>query len=329
MKLSKPVFLREIRLGRINMEFKRALVTGGAGFIGSHLVDHLMMLDKEVAVIDNMRSGRVSNLSGCFNSSKLLFENREVQSLGMYDLFRIFRPEVVFHLAAIPGVAYSVENPFETNETNLHGTVNILKLAAKFGARRVVFSSSSSVYGGTDILPTPESAPLNPKSPYALQKKMGEEYCRFFSEHFELDTVCLRYFNVFGPRQYGGSPYSAVISSFAEAKRNNLTPKIYGDGKQFRDFCPVENVVSANLLAAECDSALLGEAFNVGCGGRVSVNELHKIMGVPEAEYLENRLGDVKQSCADISKISNKLGYKVIVPFKRGLERTLEWYLNI
>lgn len=310
------------------MNFKRAIVTGGAGFIGSHLVDTLMSLDIEVAVVDNLRSGRQSNIEHHFNSSKFLFENEDIRSERIHNLFRIFRPEIVFHLAAIPGVSYSVKEPVESNNTNIQGLINLLDLSRKFDLRKFIFSSSSSVYGGAESLPTSEDSILQPKSPYALQKKMGEEYCRFFSEHYDLDTVCLRYFNVFGPRSYGDSPYAAVIPAFANAIKIGKSPEIYGDGKQSRDFCFVDNVVSANILAASYEDRLNGESFNVGCGGNISINELHKTMRAPTAKYLEAREGDVKQSCADITKISDILGYKVLVSFEEGISRTLNWYSN-
>jgi UDP-glucose 4-epimerase len=310
------------------MNFKRALVTGGAGFIGSHIVDKLMEEGVEVFVIDNYRKGRRSNVAHHFSNSKFLFDRRDIQSAGMYDVFRIFKPEVVFHLAAMPGVAYSVSNPTDSNETNIHGTVNLLNLSHKHGVKRFVFSSSSSVYGGSAVLPTPETTPLNPKSPYALQKKVGEEYCSMFSKLYDIETISLRYFNVFGPRQYGDSPYASVISSFADHLKNGTQPTIHGDGDQFRDFCYVDNVVSANLLAANHEGTFKGDVFNVGCGTTTSVNKLHGLMGVQEAEYTEARAGDVRCSQADITKAAEVLGYRVLVPFDQGLEKTIEWYTN-
>jgi UDP-glucose 4-epimerase len=310
------------------MEFKRALVTGGAGFIGSHLVDQLVNNGYEVFIIDNMRKGRRTNISHNFSHPKCYFDRRDIQSKGMYDIFRIFKPEVVFHLAAIPGVSFSVENPKESDETNIHGTANLLDLSVKHGVKKFVFSSSSSVYGGSAVLPTPESTPLNPKSPYALQKKVGEEYCNMFSKLYGIDTVCLRYFNVFGPRQYGDSPYSSVISSFAKSIRNNTPPVIYGNGEQYRDFCYVDNVVSANMLAAKHDNALNGEIFNIGCGTTTSVNDLIGLMSTSAPEYKEERAGDVKCSQADVRKAADILGYKVLVPFDHGLKKTMKWYLG-
>jgi UDP-glucose 4-epimerase len=310
------------------MEFKRALVTGGAGFIGSHIVDRLIEDGYEVFIIDNMRKGKRTNVAHNFGNPKCYFDRREIQSLGMYEIFRIFKPQVVFHLAAIPGVPFSVKNPTESDETNIQGTVNLLDLSVKHNVKKFIFSSSSSVYGGSAVLPTPENTPLNPKSPYALQKKVGEEYCRMFSKLYDLDTVCLRYFNVFGPRQYGDSPYSSVISSFADSIRNGTQPTIYGDGEQYRDFCYVDNVVEANMLAALHDEKLNGEIFNVGCGTTTSVNDLVKLMKTSTPIYEEERAGDVRCSQADVRKAADVLGYKVLVPFEEGLKNTMKWYLG-
>lgn len=310
------------------MKFRRALVTGGAGFIGSHIVDSLIKQGVEVFVIDNYRKGRKSNISHHFTDSKFLFDKVDIQDKVMDDIFRIFKPEVVFHLAAMAGVPYSISSPADSNETNVQGTVNLLELSKDYGIKRFVFSSSSSVYGGSAVLPTPETTPLNPKSPYALQKKIGEEYCKIFSNLYDLETVSLRYFNVFGPRQYGDSPYASVISSFAECLKAGSQPTIHGDGEQFRDFCYIDNVVSANLLAANSDNTLKGDVFNIGCGTTTSVNKLHELMKVKEAIYVDTRPGDVKCSQADITKAAEELGYRVLVPFDQGLDRTVEWYLN-
>jgi len=271
------------------MNFNKAIVTGGAGFI----------------------------------------ENISITSPSIFQIFKNFSPDITFHLAAIPGVAYSVENPHDSDFVNISGTVNILEASKNVNVKRFVFSSSSSVYGGSEVLPTPENTPLNPKSPYALQKKVGEEYCKLFSNTYNLETVCLRYFNVFGPRQYGDSPYASVISSFAESLKNNTQPIIHGDGSQFRDFCPVENVVHANILAATIGGRLIGDVFNIGCGDKTSINDLHRLMGCLPAKYIESRPGDVKCSQADISSASNMLGYKIKKSFNDGLKNTINWYLKI
>lgn len=300
-------------------------MTGGAGFIGSHIVDTLS-LHNNVIVVDNLSSGRIGNINQKSKFLKLCIENKDK---SLEKIFKEYKPEIIFHLAAIPGVNYSVLNPIDSHKTNVDGTLNLLELSAKYKVKRFIFSSSSSVYGDTDIIPTPETVPLNPKSPYALQKKIGEEYCKLFSELYGLDTVCLRYFNVMGPRQYGDSPYSSVVSLFANSIKNNTNPIIYGDGEQSRDFCPVENVVHANILAAQYSGKFSGDVFNIGCGQSISVNKLHKMMGAKEAIYMPGRAGDIKESLSDISKAKKILGYDIVMPFEEGLKNTLSWYLSI
>lgn len=310
------------------MEIKIALVTGGAGFIGSHLVDALMEMGWRVIVVDNLRSGRKSNISQHLDKENFTFINKDIQSIGMYDVFDQYRPDYVFHLAAIPGVAYSVSHVREADEVNINGTANLLELSRDFKVKRFIFSSSSSVYGGSTTLPTPEDIPLNPKSPYALQKMIGEQYCKLFSEQYGLESICLRYFNIFGPRQYGDSPYAAVIAAFAESLKQKTNPTIFGDGTQFRDFTNVFNAVDANIKAALCPTPMLGDVFNIGCGGHITINELHKLMGCLPARYTDSRSGDVKCSQADISKAKNILDYKIIVSFEDGLKETINWYLG-
>ena len=231
------------------MNFKRILLSGGSGFIGSNLLDRLLIDGYEVFVIDNYRTGRRDNIAHHFNNPKCFFNKMDIQSKDMDTVFRIFKPEIVLHLAAMAGVPFSIENPSDSNETNIQGTINLLELSAKHNVKRFIFSSSSSIYGGSAVLPTSENIPANPKSPYALQKKFGEEYCRMFSKLYDLDTVSLRYFNVFGKRQYGDSPYASVISAFAEAIKNDERPIIYGDGEQTRDFTYIDNVIQANIKA--------------------------------------------------------------------------------
>lgn len=309
------------------MNFSRALVTGGAGFIGSHLVDRLLENDCEVFVVDNLSTGDWSNLEHHEGNSKFLFEKINIINPELYSAFRVFRPEVVFHLAAIPGVEQSVKEPVRSAETNLLGTANILANAKEFDVKRVVFASSSSVYGGAEIFPTPEACVLNPKSPYAFYKAQGEEMCKYYSDVEGVDTASLRFFNVFGPRQKGNSAYSAVIPAFLEAKKNNLTPNIYGDGEQTRDFCYVENVVAGLILAAIYEKNLKGEAFNIGCGERISVNEIYNMISPPEAKFYEERKGDVRHSCADIIKAKRILDYKPLISFKEGIQKTIDAYM--
>ena len=310
---------------------RTALVTGSAGFIGGHLVDKLLQLGYKVVGVDNMRSGLQSTVDSHIKNDNFTQRYLDIRSSFFSDVepvFKEFLPNLVFHLAAIPGVAPSVKEPLISNDTNVGGTVNMLNLSQKYNVERFIFSSSSSVYGGAEQLPTKESTPLNPKSPYALQKKIGEEYCRLFSNVYGLDTACLRYFNVFGPRQRADSAYAAVISAFCDSVKKDKTPVIYGDGEQSRDFCFVENVVSANILAATFDERLDGEVFNVGCGGRITVNSICESLGAKSAFYKEERPGDVRHSQADISKAANMLGYSPFVSYEAGLSMTLDWFLS-
>lgn len=308
------------------MEIKSAIVTGGGGFIGSHLVDALVQMDVDVAVIDNWRSGRESNLEAV--KDKITIYNYDIRDENCRHWFEYHKPDVVFHLAAIPGVSYSVDNVRESDSTNVNGTANMLELSRDYGVKRFIFSSSSSVYGGISkggICPT--TAQLWPQSPYALQKKIGEDYCKLFYKKGGLETVALRYFNIFGPRQYGDSPYAAVIAAFADSIKNNTTPKIHGDGEQYRDFTYIDNVVSANILAATRDSYQF-EAFDIGCGEKTTVNQLHNLMNCAPAEYIESRKGDVRASQASIKPSEDFLGYQVKVSLEDGLKKTIEWYLN-
>lgn len=308
--------------------YKRALVTGGAGFIGSHLVDELVKNGKEVFIIDNLSTGKLINISHHLGSSHVQFDGYSVDSRYIKDVFRLFKPEIVFHLAAIPGVSYSVKNPIETNQINVGGTLNVLKMSSEFNVKKFIFSSSSSVYGGTDMNPVNENIVLNPQSPYALQKKIGEEYCSLFSNSYGLDTISLRYFNVFGPRQYADSEYSAVIPAILSAIKNDKEVAIYGDGEQFRDFCYVSNVVSANLLAA-ISSPSFGERFNVACMEKTTINQLFDLLHGTKKRYVEPRPGDVRYSYADISRANKHIGYKPLVMFEEGLRITEEWYKSL
>jgi len=305
-----------------------AIVTGSAGFIGGHLTEDLLKKGYKVIGIDNLKSGLQSTVDLHISYDNFIPKYVDIRSNDIDKIFRDFNPDFVFHLAAIPGVAPSVKDPFISNSVNVEGTVNILDMAQKHNVKRVIFSSSSSVYGGAEELPIKEVDSLDPKSPYALQKKIGEEYCRLFSNIYNLDTVCLRYFNVFGPRQRADSAYAAVISAFCNNMKNNTNPIIYGDGEQSRDFCFVKNVVSANILAATHKADFFGEIFNIGCGGRITINSICNSLGTNSPMYKEERLGDVKHSQADISKICNVLKYRPLVSYEEGLKSTLEWYLN-
>lgn len=292
---------------------KKAVVTGCAGFIGGHLAEKLLAMNWQVLGIDNMRTGlestmdmlnRNTNFSPVYADISL----RERHSL-ISSRIRSFGPDFVFHLAAIPGVPNSVLDPAFTNEVNLSGTLNMLESCRGISVKRFIFSSSSSVYGGAKILPTPESAELSPKSPYALQKKFSEEYCRMYSELYDLDTVCLRYFNVFGPRQRADSAYAAAVASFFESNKIGASPVIYGDGKQTRDFCYVSNVVEANILAANADRTLGGRPINIGAGETTSIEELALTVCTARPTYEPGRPGDVRHSMADITIAEELLGY--------------------
>lgn len=326
---------------------KRALVTGGAGFIGSNLTRELVKDGWQVDVVDDMSNGHLELLNGLTCRVFLpgmadIYE--EQQRRSEKDVFvhecdfahpvilnRIAqkRYDVVFHQAAVPRVSYSVEQPVHTTDVNLLRSVALLH-ACVGNVQKVVVASSSSVYGGADVLPTTESEPRNPKSPYALQKSVLEDYCRMFGELYGLDTVCLRYFNVFGPGQYGDSPYSTAVSAWCDALANNKELRSDGDGSQTRDLCYIDNVVSANILAAETRKKLMGKAYNICCGERTSNNEILEFMrGAFPTTKVRNapwRPGDVMHTLGDWSAANRDFGYTPTVKFWDGLEKTLAWW---
>lgn len=302
------------------------LVTGGAGFIGSHLAEALVSRGHSVRVADSLITGKRGNLDHIAgveflegDLADLPFAHRAVQGV-----------KYVLHQAAIPSVPRSVKDPVTSNRANVDATLSVLVASRDAGVRRLVFAGSSSAYGNTPTLPKQEDMPANPLSPYALQKVIGEQYLQVFTRLYGLETVSIRYFNVFGPRQDPNSPYSGVISVFATALLENRAPTIYGDGGQTRDFTYVANVVDGVLRACEAPGAS-GEIINVATGGRVSLNELFRRMralvgGTVEPTYAEPRAGDVRDSQADISKARRILGYQPIVPFEDGLKQTVDWY---
>jgi nucleoside-diphosphate-sugar epimerase len=309
------------------MLLKHYIITGGAGFIGSHLTSALVNKGDRVIVIDNLSTGHLENLSDVMDDIKFIKGDiRDIEFLK-----KCFRGvEVVFHQAALPSVPRSIKDPIASNASNIDGTLNVLVAARDAGVKRVVCAASSSAYGDTEILPKTEEMPSNPLSPYAVTKYVGELYSRVFSRVYGLETVCLRYFNVFGPRQDPNSQYAAVIPKFIISMSKGESPHIYGDGEQSRDFTYIDNVVEANLLAAYAPS-VSGEMFNIACGERNTINELvgkiNEIFGTRiEPEYDSPRPGDVKHSMASIEKANKFLGYRPVVTFQEGLRRTVDWF---
>ena len=302
----------------------KVVVTGGAGFIGSNLAEELLK-KHEVTVIDNLSTGRIENLDQILD--KINFIKGSITDL---DLLReaFLGSDTVFHQAAIPSVQRSVDNPIASNEANVEGTLKVLVAARDCNVRKVVYASSSSAYGDTPTLPKKEEMKPNPKSPYAISKLAGEYYCRVFSEVYGLKTACLRYFNVYGPRQNPESQYAAVIPRFITRVLAHEPPVIYGDGTQTRDFTFVKDVVKANILAMQSPAE---GVFNIACGQRVSLNELAgKIMEITgiklETIYDEPRQGDVRDSLADISEARRELVYAPDFDLNMGLEATVEWF---
>jgi len=304
----------------------KVLITGGCGFIGSNLT---IACDKEgwdVDVVD-WDDSRLHEWKDEVPNVQFFISDYSDQTI--LDKVKGGEYDTIFHLAAIPRVLYSVENPAKTNDENVGKFVSLIE-AASGNCRRFIFSSSSSVYGGAEQLPTPETTPMNPQSPYGLQKLIGEQYLHMFYRLYGFDSVCLRYFNVFGPRQYGDSAYATVISAWLQALIDDTPLRLDGNGLQSRDFCYVDNVVEANILAAKSDKTFKGEAFNVGCNNRISLNDIldiiQEIKGDATLVYKPSRAGDVDHSQADISKIQEALGYTGSIDFEEGFKRTLKWW---
>lgn len=304
----------------------KAVVTGAAGFIGSHIVDALTEQGAEVIALDDLTTGHEDNVNP---TAELV-----VGSITDTDLVSkvLDGSELVVHLAAYRAVLLSVEQPLDTDRVNVGGTLNILDCARKAGVRRVVSASSSSVYGGAAQMPTPETAPLTPRSPYAVSKLTGEHYARVFSELFDLETVALRFFNVYGPRQRPDSRYAAVIPLFIEAIDADTPPEIHGDGEQSRDFTYVSDVAAAVLGAASAPAARCsGKAYNIAGGHRHSLLDLIAILeqnigNTPGRTHVDPRAGDVRHSQADISAARADLGFDPVVDFNDGLARTVAWF---
>jgi len=305
----------------------RYLVTGGAGFIGSNTVDELVRRGHSVVVLDDISSGKEDNLAEIRN--KITFIKGSITDIEVVRK-AMHEAEYVLHLAARTSVPRSVKDPIETNRINIDGTLNVLVAAKELKVKRVVFAASSSVYGETATLPKVETMRPEPISPYGVTKYVGELYGQTFGRCYGLENVALRYFNIFGPRQDPGSPYSGVLAKFCTAFLEGTEPVVFGDGEQTRDFTYVENAVQANLLACEAPNAS-GKVFNVGVGGRISLKdvlrELARITGkTVEAKYEAPRDGDIRDSQADISQARVFLGYEPQVTFEEGLARTFEWY---
>jgi nucleoside-diphosphate-sugar epimerase len=305
-----------------------ALVTGGAGFIGSHIAAALMADGARVRVLDDLKTGHLENIEeigGDLEFIKGSIADEKKLNKALEDV------ELVFHEAAIPSVPRSVKEPRETHLASVDGTFSLLVAARDKKVRRVVYAASSSAYGNQDTLRKTEHMPPDPLSPYAVAKLVGEYYCQVFTRCYDLETVSLRYFNVFGPRQDPGSEYSGVVSRFISALLSNERPVIYGDGEQSRDFTYIDNVVSANLKAASAKDAS-GKVINVANGERITLNELlaelKDLTGKQDvtAEYLEPRVGDVRHSLADITLARQLLEYESKVGLREGLQRTIDWW---
>jgi len=307
----------------------KVLVTGGAGFIGSHLVERLLREGHKVRVLDNFSTGRLENLAAVVSYIELVEGDICNHGLVREAMQAV---EIVFHQAALCSVERSVKEPQATNAVNIGGTLNVLLAAREEGVRRVVYASSSSVYGETVALPKQETQTPAPASPYAVTKLTGELYCRTFYQLFGLETFSLRYFNVFGPRQDPNSPYAAVIPRFINALLQGEPPIINGDGEQSRDFSYVDNVVEANLLAMKTQAGF-GEAFNIACGQRTTVTQLAEyLIGLVGQDvkpiHCQPRAGDVRHSLADIAKAEAFLTYRPRIDLPSELECTVKWYRN-
>jgi nucleoside-diphosphate-sugar epimerase len=304
----------------------RALVTGGAGFIGSHISERLVGEGHEVKIVDNLSSGHKHNLDTF--ADKVEFIEGDIRDIGLMEKLSA-GCDWIFHQAAVVSVPYSVDHPQETHDVNIQGTFNVLQAAKKNKVKRVMFACSAATYGEDPELPKRETMAPAPCSPYGVEKITGEYYLGVFNALYGVETVSLRYFNVFGPRQDPGSPYSGVISIFVDRTLADKTPLVFGDGEQYRDFVYIANVVDANLLAATVPKAA-GRCYNVGCGQKTSLNDLLRILGKLagkelKPEYKEPRAGDIRESVADITRIKTELGYDPKVGVEEGLKHLLDY----
>ena len=305
----------------------RYVVTGGAGFIGSHIVEELLLRNEKVAIIDNFSTGKRDNVKPFEGTAEII----DTDLANAKNLAQIIKDaDYVIHQAAIPSVPKSIIDPVKSHHANVNGTLQLLVACREAGVKRVVYASSSSLYGDSPTLPKHEGMMPNPLSPYGAQKLFAEMYCQVFTKAYGLETVSLRYFNVFGPRQDATSQYSGVLALFIPAVLQGRRPKIYGDGEQSRDFTYVKNVVEANLLACKAPG-VGGQVFNVACGDRITVNsmlqQINKITGKDISPvYAEARAGDIKHSQADIRLAKERIGYQAKVSFEEGLRNTIDWY---
>jgi len=299
------------------------LVTGGAGFIGSHVVDRLLKEGHSVIVLDNFSSGKEENLAE--HDNLLVYKKSVCDNLN--ELFEKHKFDAVFHLAAIPEVQLSIDKPKETHEVNVNGTLNLLEACRKHCVNRFIFSSSTAVYGEQESIPHVETMKPNPLCPYALHKLIGEYYCKLYSSLFEMETISLRYFNVFGARQSPEGAYAGVIPKFFDMLKNDKTPVIFGDGEQTRDFIYVSDVVEANMLSLKTENKeCFGNYFNIGSGSSISVNETTKIILKLTGKELKPENGpariEIRHSLADVSKAKEFLKWESKVEFEEGLKRT-------
>lgn len=306
---------------------KRVLVTGGAGFIGSNLTKRCIDEDWNVDIIDDLSNGHVEFVPPGVDQ---FFKSDFASNLSAMERIRAGLYDTVFHLAAIPRVSYSVEHPLETHDVNVNRTLQLMDACVAGKVRRFVFASSSSVYGNTEELPSQEwTSKKNPGSPYALQKSIIEDYLKLYSNLYNLDSACLRFFNVFGPNQLGDSPYATAVSAWLSAIKKGQPMRSDGDGTQSRDMCYVDNVVDACIRAAIKEEPLNAECFNVACGDRTTNNEILEYLQkrYPEAKVINApwRAGDVMHTCASVTKAESVLGYTPLVRFWEGLARTIEW----
>ena len=308
------------------MKDKRVVITGGAGFIGSNLAK-VLSDENDVVVIDNLSTGHIENIQDLIDAQSINFVNGSITDLDF--LQKNFKDiDFIFHQAAIPSVPRSISDPIYSNNVNINGTLNVLVAAKDNNVGKVVYASSSSVYGDTPTLPKAENMKPCPLSPYAASKLTGEYYCQIFTNVYNMPTASLRYFNVFGPRQDPSSEYAAVIPKFINSIFNGKSPIVYGDGEQTRDFTFVLDVINANILAAESKET---GVFNIAQGKRISINDLIKtltnVIGKnPEIIYDDVRPGDIKHSLADISKANKKINYEPKYNIKDGLEETVKWF---